>query len=114
MLGAGVLLGLRMPADAAEAGAAVSGRRWRAIVLQPAYLVALFGAATGYGVMILAMTATPIAMVHHHHELSSTAAVIQLHVLGMFLSSFFTGSLIAASGCFASYSPAKRCSPAMC
>lgn len=68
------------------------------IVRQPTYLVALFAAATGYGVMVLAMTATPIAMVHHHHPLADAATVIQLHVLGMFLPSFFTGSLIARFG----------------
>lgn len=68
------------------------------IVRQPTYLVALFAAATGYGVMILAMTATPIAMVHHQHALADAATVIQLHVLGMFLPSFFTGSLIARFG----------------
>jgi MFS family permease len=67
-------------------------------VTQPAYLVALFAAATGFGVMILAMTATPIAMVHHHHALSTAATVIQFHVLGMFLPSFFTGSLVARFG----------------
>lgn len=67
-------------------------------MFQPAYLVALFGAATGYGIMILAMTATPIAMVKHHHALGSEAAVIQLHVLGMFLPSFFTCSMIARFG----------------
>jgi hypothetical protein len=46
------------------------------IVRQPAYLVALFGAATGHGVMILAMTATPLAMIHHRHDLSDAALVI--------------------------------------
>jgi MFS family permease len=66
--------------------------------MQPAYLVALFGAVTGYGVMILAMTATPLAMMHHQHDLPTTTTVIQLHVLGMFLPSFFTGSLIARFG----------------
>ncbi|MBX8814642.1 MFS transporter, partial [Ochrobactrum sp. MR34] len=71
---------------------------WREIVTQPAYLVALFAAATGYGIMILAMTATPIAMGHHQHEPSASTMVIQLHVLGMFLPSFFTGSLIARFG----------------
>ena len=76
----------------------VQGRRWREIVLQPTYLVALFGAATGYGVMILAMTATPIAMIHHDHGLATAATVIQLHTLGMFLPSFFTGDLIARFG----------------
>jgi len=68
------------------------------IMRQPTYLVALFGAATGYGVMILAMTATPLAMVHQNHGLSETALVIQLHVLGMFLPSFLTGSLVARFG----------------
>ncbi len=65
---------------------------------QPTYAVALFGAATGYGIMILAMTATPLAMTHHQHGLADAALVIQLHVLGMFLPSFFTGSLIARFG----------------
>jgi MFS family permease len=48
--------------------------------------------------MVLAMTATPLAMVGHHHELSQAAVVIQIHVLGMFLPSFFTGSLITRYG----------------
>jgi MFS family permease len=98
MIGAGLLLGLRIPLPPAETGAAARGRPWTQVVTQPAYLVALFGAATGYGIMILAMTATPIAMDHHQHELSATAVVIQLHVLGMFLPSFFTGSLVARFG----------------
>lgn len=98
LIGAGVLLGLRVPAPKEEADVSAVGRPWSAIVRQPAYLVALFGAATGYGIMILAMTATPLAMVHHHHDLSTAATVIQLHVLGMFLPSFFTGSLIARFG----------------
>lgn len=98
LIAAGVLLGLNMPSTRADHGDMATGRPWRRIVTQPAYLVALFGSATGYGVMILAMTATPIAMVHHHHELSAAATVIQFHVLGMFLPSFFTGSLIARFG----------------
>lgn len=98
LLGAGVLLGLQIPAPSAEAGETGAARPWRTIVAQPAYLVALFGAATGYGVMILAMTATPLAMVGHHHDLNAAATVIQLHVLGMFLPSFVTGSLIVRFG----------------
>ncbi|MBN9077925.1 MAG: MFS transporter [Rhizobiales bacterium] len=97
LIGVGVMLPLHVPAAKAETDA-TAGRPWAAIVSQPAYLVALFGAATGYGIMILAMTATPIAMVHHHHDLAAAATVIQLHVLGMFLPSFFTGSLIARFG----------------
>ncbi len=95
---AGLLLGLRIPMPETEAGATAAGRPWSVLVSQPTYLVALFGAATGYGVMILAMTATPIAMLHHDHGLAAATTVIQLHVLGMFLPSFFTGSLIARFG----------------
>lgn len=97
-LAALVLTGVRMPAPAHDASAAEPARPWAAIVMQPAYLVALFGAATGYGVMILAMTATPIAMLHHHHALGTASTVIQFHVLGMFLPSFFAGSLIVRYG----------------
>ena len=68
------------------------------IVRQPTFLVAVIVAAVGFGVMNLAMTATPIAMAHHQHSMTETAFVIQWHVLGMFLPSFFTGSLIARFG----------------
>ena len=98
MVAAGALIKLQVPQPAARSSTADQGRPWQQIVSQPSYMVALFGAATGYGIMILAMTATPIAMVHHHHGLGTAATVIQLHVLGMFLPSFFTGSLIARFG----------------
>ncbi|MDF2809634.1 MAG: permease [Microvirga sp.] len=55
-------------------------------------------AATGYGIMILAMMATPLATVHHTMDAPAASTVIQLHVLGMLLLSFFTGSLIARFG----------------
>lgn len=98
LIAAGLLLALRVPAPPPAADDAAPARPVAAIMRQPAFLVALFGAVTGYGVMILAMTATPIAMVHHQHSLADASLVIQLHVLGMFLPSFFTGSLIARFG----------------
>lgn len=99
LVAAGLLLGLKMPATPAIIDAAAgAARSWKAIVTQPTYLVALFGAATGYGIMILAMTATPLAMVHHRHSLADASTVIQLHTLGMFLPSFFTGVLIERIG----------------
>ena len=52
------------------------------IARQPVFLVALGGAAVGYGVMIMAMTATPLAMVGHHHDLGATSSVIRWHTLG--------------------------------
>lgn len=93
---AGLLLRLRVPAPPAHG--AGGGRPLAEIARQPAYAVALFGAATGYGVMILAMTATPLAMVEHSHHFADATTVIQMHVLGMFVPSFFTGSLIARFG----------------
>ena len=98
LLAAGVLLGLRIPASPATSAHGAAPRPLAAIMRQPTYLVALFGAATGYGIMILAMTATPLAMLHHNHDLAEASQVIQLHVLGMFLPSFFTGALIVRYG----------------
>jgi len=92
-----LVFSLRLPGPAAVADE--SGARPLATILrQPTYFVALFGMATGTGVMILAMTATPIAMLQHHHGLDAAAMVIQMHVLGMYLPSFFTGSLIGRWG----------------
>lgn len=98
LIAAGVLLGINVPRSVDTPQEKSAARTLSEIVRQPTYLVALFSAVTGYGVMILAMTATPLAMAHHNHDLGETATVIQLHVLGMFLPSFFTGSLIARFG----------------
>ncbi len=98
LLAAGLLFGLQVPKTVASDTSGPATRPLSAIIRQPAYLVALFGAATGYGVMILAMTATPLAMMEDSHSLAEASTVIQLHVLGMFLPSFFTGSLIARFG----------------
>ncbi len=98
LLGALVSFGVNVPRGVVTVGSADLARPLREIVRQPTYLVALFGAATGYGVMILAMTATPLAMAQSEHGLGETATVIQLHVLGMFLPSFVTGSLITRFG----------------
>ena len=45
------------------------------------------------------MTATPISMnIMHGYSIFSTGIVIQLHVVGMFLPSLFTGNLIKIYG----------------
>lgn len=94
----GILSSLHIANTVEQKSDFTAGRPWQKIIFQPTYLVALFGAVTGYGIMILGMTATPIAMRHSHHELGTITTVIQLHVLGMFLPSFFTGHLIARFG----------------
>ncbi len=75
-----------------------AGRPLKTILQQPRTRVAILCAMLGYGVMSLIMTATPLAMEHHHHPFDETAFVIQWHVLGMFLPSFFTGQLIERWG----------------
>ncbi len=68
------------------------------IMRQPVFIAALASSAIGYAVMIMVMTATPLAMKSYGHSLGDSATVIQWHVLGMFLPSFFTGSLIQRFG----------------
>jgi predicted MFS family arabinose efflux permease len=68
------------------------------IARQPVYIIAVASAAIGYAVMVLLMTATPLAMTHENHAFDEVAFVIQWHVLGMFIPSFFTGHLINRFG----------------
>jgi MFS family permease len=68
------------------------------IARQPKFVAAVGGAAIGYAVMVTVMTATPLSMVSHDHSVGNAATVIQWHVLGMFVPSFFTGRLIRKVG----------------
>ena len=73
-------------------------RPLREMLGQPALRVAIFGAAIGYAVMIMVMTATPLAILGCGLPGTSVTPVIQWHVVGMFAPSFFTGSLITRYG----------------
>ncbi|OMH32820.1 MFS transporter [Motiliproteus sp. MSK22-1] len=68
------------------------------ILKQPVFFVAVIAGIVGYGVMVLVMTATPLAMTHHGFHFGEAAVVIEWHVLGMFVPSFFTGRLIERFG----------------
>jgi len=60
---------------------------------------AITSAGIGYMTMSLLMTATPISMhIFDGISLYDTGIVIQLHVVGMFLPSLFTGDLIKKFG----------------
>jgi MFS family permease len=92
----GLLARLRLPrAIAPQAGAA---RPLREILAQPVLRVSVFGAAIGYAVMIMVMTATPLAILGCGLPGTSVTPVIQWHVVGMFAPSFFTGSLVQRYG----------------
>ncbi|MDN3557441.1 MFS transporter [Halomonas maura] len=68
------------------------------IVTQPVFVLAVVSAMVGYGVMNLAMTATPLAMAEAGHTFDHVATTIQWHVVAMFLPSFVTGRLTARFG----------------
>ncbi len=98
LLGLVVVSFIRFPAHVPPVAGAAAGRSARELVRQPVFLVAVIGAALGYGVMNLLMAATPIAMQQCKHPFSSAALVLEWHVLGMFVPSFFTGHLIKRFG----------------
>ncbi len=89
---------IRFPDDLRERGITRSGRSLGVIARQPVFIVAALGASLGYGVMNLLMAATPLAMEMAGFEFSSTATVLQWHVIGMFAPGFVTGSLIKRYG----------------
>jgi predicted MFS family arabinose efflux permease len=93
-----ILFMIRLPQPSVEEQTGEM-RPWREIFSQPKIIVAILTSMTGYAVMAMIMTATPLAMTKGSGHLFSDAAfVIQWHVVGMFAPSFFTGSLIHRFG----------------
>ena len=75
-----------------------AGRPVLSILRKPQFLLALLVAVASYALMSLVMTATPLAMIEHHHSMADAQTGIQWHVIAMFAPSFFTGGLIARFG----------------
>ena len=94
--GAALLLAVDIPLT--EAHDAPSGRPLSEIARQPRYIVAALTAMLAYGIMMLVMTATPVAMLGCGFSVQDSSWVIQWHALAMFVPSFFTGSLITRFG----------------
>lgn len=95
--GLGILQFLQIPKPTLEERKN-SGRPLGEIVKNPTFPVAVFAAMIGYASMSFLMTATPLAMTGYEHPFEDAAFVIQWHVLGMFVPSFFTGHLIKRFG----------------
>ncbi len=89
---------IRFPPHMPPLPGAAAGRTLTELARQPAFVVAIIAASLGYGVMNLLMAATPIAMQQCKHPFDSAALVLEWHVLGMFVPSFFTGHLIKRFG----------------
>lgn len=97
---AGVLL-LMLRDDGAQSAVTSTGevRPLRRMVGRWVFVVPVLGAAVGQGVMVFVMTAAPLAMhAADGHPLAMAAAVVQAHVLAMYIPSLFTGALIGRFG----------------
>ncbi len=88
--------GIRIPFSKDESRQ--RGRPLVEIIAQPAFLLAAISSMLGYGVMTLMMGATPLAVVASQHSAHHAPAIIQWHMVAMFLPSFFTGTLINRFG----------------
>jgi len=77
---------------------AASGRGMALIARDPRFVVAVLAGMIAYAAMNFVMTATPLAMAACGHDFTATKFTMQMHVLGMFVPSFFTGQLIKRLG----------------
>lgn len=106
VLSALVLRGVRFagaPATPAAAGVAPSAppataRPIRDVVRQPRFLVAMLCGVVSYMLMNFMMTSAPLAMELCGLPREYSNYGIELHVVAMYLPSFFTGRLIARFG----------------
>jgi len=64
------------------------------IVRQPVFLAALANNVVGSMVMMLLMTAAPLAAVGCHYSINDGASIIEWHLIGMYAPSFFAARLI--------------------
>ena len=98
LMGIVVMQFIHFPTEFRTEHSLADGRPLKAILKQPVFMVAVIGAALGYGVMNLLMAATPLAMQICGLPFSDTALVLEWHVIGMFAPGFFTGTLIQRFG----------------
>lgn len=68
------------------------------IMLQPVSLAGIANNVIGGAMMMLVMSATPLAAVACGHPISEGANIIQWHMVGMYVPSLFAGKLIGFLG----------------
>ena len=98
LLAMALMAGVKFPELPPQPVGSDAGRPLGVIMRQPVFIVSTLGAALGYGVMSLLMTATPLAMQVCSLPFEDAAFVLQWHVIGMFAPGFFTGHLIRRFG----------------
>lgn len=95
------LLVLSLPSVSTGAPATApseAARPWAQRLVDPSLWLALTAACFSYGLMVMLMAASPVAMHHHGHDLAASTFVLQAHVLGMYVPSFFSGWLVKTWG----------------
>jgi predicted MFS family arabinose efflux permease len=86
------------PAPAANESAAAPPRPLWVIASQPRFIASAAAGMLAFGTMSFIMSASPLAIVGCGLPHSEAHWVIFVHVLGMFVPSFFTGNLINRFG----------------
>ena len=97
LVSAAVLALVKIPMPPAHI-TANPGRPISEIARQPRFIAAVACGVGSYSMMNMVMTSAPLAMVDCNHSVSEAALGIQWHILGMFVPSLFTGSLILRFG----------------
>ena len=97
IIGAALFLFLNLPKVQGSSTDAPR-RKLLEILRDPNISVAILCAMVSYGLMNLVMTSTPLAVVGCGFTQSNAADIVMVHVIGMFLPSFFTGHLINRFG----------------
>ena len=70
-----------------------SGRSIIAIASQRTFLIAALGGFVSWSAMAVQMSATPLAMTGVGYSFAQATTAVEYHLLGMFVPSFFTGTL---------------------
>ena len=98
LIGSLLFLFLKIPLPEKLSATNHSGRSRLKLLQSPRILVSIICAMVSYALMNLVMTSTPLAVVGCGYSQSNAADVVMMHVLGMFIPSFFTGHLITRYG----------------
>ena len=97
ILSAAVLMLVNIPKPPPRTDAN-KGRPLSVIARQPRFITAVACGVGSYSMMNMVMTSAPLAMVECNHSVAEATLGIQWHVMGMFVPSLVTGSLILRFG----------------
>lgn len=75
-----------------------TGRPLFKIASQRTFLIAALGGFVSWSAMAVQMSATPLAMTTAGYNFKQATTAVELHLLGMFVPSFFTGTLCSWFG----------------